>query len=310
MNDNAAVTTTTGQAGTGQTGAVAPGAAGAAGAAAAGAGAAAGPWYQSMTSDAALRQTIQAKGFENFDALGKSYLDLQVAVGKKGVIVPGENATLAERVAALRQFGAPDTADKYEIPALEGVTYSEGDKAFQAAIRAKAHELGVPAFAIKELAGVFNAEYKRVSGALAAATGAAQKAGETERDAVFARWGADKDKNVALAQTAFQTFYPKDSAEADKLEALMGTGTFLDHFQRIGMVIGEEGGRTIAAGGFGGGAMTPEQATSEIDKIMTAARADPKHAYLDERHPEHKALHQRVATLHAMAAPGFLKNAD
>ena len=49
--------------------------------------------------------------------------------------------------------------------------------------------------------------------------------------------------------------------------------------------------------------MQPSEAKAEYDKIMREAMADPKHPYMNNLHPEHKAVVERMASLYAMMHP-------
>ena len=73
-----------------------------------------------------VRQRIGLKGYENVDALGRAYIDLEQKIGAKGLIPPGKDATTEERDAFYKELGAPEQSDAYEVKVPEGVPGHRG----------------------------------------------------------------------------------------------------------------------------------------------------------------------------------------
>lgn len=294
--------------------AAAAGAAQGQGAGAQGAGAANGggangadtPWHHGVFTDPAVRQTIHTGGYKDVNEVGKALVEAKSLIGRKGVIVPAADAPFEDRAKALREFGGVKDAAEYKVAYPEGYAPNDVDKAYEAEMRKAAFEAGVPAWAFDRMAAVHAKQIEKVGGDFKAAQAAALEAGKTEIADLEKTWGAKAPANRAIAVNAFQTLYPKDSPQAAKMEAIMGSGAMVDHFYRLGVLIGESGGTLKPGASQGFGPQSAASAQGEIDKIYAAADADNQHPYVNARHPEHKALHRRMMELQQIADPGNL----
>lgn len=133
--------------------------------------------------------------------------------------------------AKLKEFDAPDSPDKYEIPAPEGA-----DPAYLAAMREAAHKAGVPPQYVKALAEAQNAFTAQQSEAAKQAQEAAEReaAAKAERDQqeLKREWGSTHDAKLEGARRAALAFTPgKD--EADKMQFLQ---TMESRFGYAGMM--------------------------------------------------------------------------
>ena len=191
--------------------------------------------------------TEPAKFYEKADALIKAEKDM--------VVVPGEKATDAERVAFYTKLGRPETADKYSItkPAdlPEGIEYSAD---VEAAFKKVAHEKGLSDTTAKEIYGWYwdlvktgHVQSKFTEKA------ATEKAVNTLKD----EWKGDAFKvNSELAKRAFAKF-GGDTPEVIKFRddtmidgvRLGDHPTFLKIFAAIGKTISDD---SLSAGGRGG----------------------------------------------------------
>lgn len=266
------------------------------------------PWYQALTQDGAVRQALHSGGFKNFEEFGKSYLETKSLVGRKGVIVPGADATPEQRAAALAQFGRPEKPDGYAFKYPDGYTPTESDKAYETEMRQALFDAGVPAFAVEKIADKHMAYVAKVTGEATKALADYEAAGKQEIAALEKQWGGDAAKNRALAQRAAATILPPDSPLYAKLDSLMGSGPFVDLMYRVGTMISESGG-ALKAGGDPGrfGPLTKEAASAKIAEVRDAATRDPKHAYVNQQHPEHAAMQKQMMEWYQIAYPGMVQ---
>lgn len=182
------------------------------------------------------------------------------------VLVPGENATDAERAAFFGKIGRPETPDKYSIakPAdlPEGIPYSaEGEKAF----REQMHKLGVSDAHAKATWdwywGMSKQGFEAHQKAESDKAKADQTATETALNTLKGEWKGDDFKvNSELATRAFKKF-AGDSIEANKLiaetkingVALGDHPVFLKLFHAIAKAVGDDQMHPGGGGGQGGG---------------------------------------------------------
>ena len=111
-----------------------------------------------------LSQHPKMLEFKDAGSLGKAYLELQKAVGKKaqGLVKPSDDAPDEDKAAFDKELrgmlGIPDGPEGYELKVAEGTA---DDDPFVALYKGWAHEAGVPPAAIQDLYDRFRAESVR-----------------------------------------------------------------------------------------------------------------------------------------------------
>lgn len=237
-------------------------------------------WRAALPED--IRAAPSMAKFKDPAELAKSYLEAEKLIGRKGVVVPGENAT-PEEVAAFRAaLGVPDAPDGYGLAAPEGLPDGVWNEDSAKAFAAKAHELGIPPAAAKGLAEWF-------AKAQAEALGAA----EPWQPVLEKEWGAKFQDNLDLAQRAARQF-GADEATLAKLASAAGDANVMRMFHRIGAALGEDQPAGMATASA---PMTGERAR-EAALAIIGDKSSPYHQPL---HPEHRATVQKVTRLFAAA---------
>ena len=111
-------------------------------------------WLDRLPENLAeAKPTLQK--FKSFNDLASSYVSLQKMLGKKGVTVPGENATPEEVAAFRKALGVPESPEGYQLKPEqlpEGLTW---DDELAKGFAEIAHKHNIPAAAMKELAERF-----------------------------------------------------------------------------------------------------------------------------------------------------------
>ena len=169
-------------------------------------------WLDALSEDFADSKQILGQ-FKDPASMAKTLINQQRLLGKKGdaVLVPGEKST-PEDIAAFRaKIGVPDSSDKYptKIDGLpQGVSIDEAKiKEFNAL----AHKAGLTPTQAAEIVKFDAArEAARLQG-----EGAAEKAAfDAQSKAVADAWGANYDRNKALAERMAQSVgLPLDTRE-------------------------------------------------------------------------------------------------
>jgi hypothetical protein len=230
-----------------------------------------------------IRDAPSVTKFQDVGALAKSYIEAEKLIGRKGVIVPSENATAEEQAAFRAALGVPESADAYGLKAPEGVpegVWSEDNaKAFAAA----AHKLGLtPA----QAQGIAAWQAARV--AEMAASAGLEADGRTWEDTLKTEWGAQFDAKLDLAKRAVREF-GADAATLEAFEAKAGGAALMRMFARIGEKVAED-----KPAGMGGG--VAPVVTDPKAKAMEIINT-PGGPYANPLHPEHRATVQQVTRL-------------
>jgi hypothetical protein len=199
------------------------------------------------------------------------------------VRIPKSGAKPEEIRPLLTRLGLPEKPDGYDY---KDVKLSEGAQETLAQFNPIFHEVGLT-----------NAQARRIVsayeelGAKAAANAEAESAAAIQAAEAKARaeWGKEFDAK-ADASVRFAQALGIDDAELKAMVQVMGPERVLYRFAELGAKLGEAG---VVEGRGGAG----ENSETAIHAKLRELRAEP--AFLDRRHPEHKALVERVAALTA-----------
>jgi hypothetical protein len=220
--------------------------------------------------------------------LAKGYLEAEKLIGKKGVILPGENATPEEMKQFHAALGVPETFDGYELKAPDGLPEGVWNDDAAKGFAAKAHELGLTP---KQVQGIATWQVQNVAGALEKA--GLEADGRTYEAVLREEWGGSYDAKFEAARRASKEF-GGDEATLAKLGDKIGDAALIRMFARIGEKVAED-----SPAGMGGGAQltSQESAKAQADALV----ADTKGPYWNQMHPDHRATVQRVTKLFAQA---------
>jgi hypothetical protein len=221
-------------------------------------------WRASLPEE--LRADPSIKDFKDIGGLTKSFIEAQKLVGGS-VRLPKADASDEEWGKFYTRLGRPDAADKYELkrPAVpEGVPYDEGlEKNF----KAWAHEAGLHPRQAQRLLDRFTA-------AQAENLTTYRKGMETGIAELKKEWGANFDKNAALAVKAV------NELGGDEIKGLLDSTGLGNHpalvkfFANLGAQLGED---TIV---LGDGPTTQDEGSRDAIQLkINEIRNDPKHPY-------------------------------
>lgn len=239
--------------------------------------------------------------FETPATLAKSYLELQTAIGKKGVLVPGEGASEEEMGRFYESLGRPESPDAYfkDWKPPEGLPW---DMNQQDAMAKVFHEVGLT-----------QSQAERIRDAHA--TGQADMLTSTRSNLMNnaqeafselqSEYGTAFEGNINLANRFGDLLMGKEGWESlmnkpfadgstlgnhpDFIRAAVGLGTKMGETKVFGM------GEAIPVGN------TPDQANAELAKM----KADPEvmKALIEIDHPEHKEVKQRYDLIYKQLYP-------
>jgi hypothetical protein len=283
-------------------------AAGAAGAAGAGEGGqqqqAAASWRDALRDD--LRAHPSLARYDSQEKLADAYVNLEKTLGRDKVVLPKADGPREEWDSVYAALGRPEKPEAYNLAdfkAPEGLPWSPE---VQTGMLGVFHKAGLNDGQVRELLAGYGTAMKAQYDAL---NQQLDQHVQTVEASLKKEWGADYEARRSGARLAAEVLLAGDYPTLSTMRMADGTMA-LDHpllvkaFARAHDAIGPEA-LTI---GKGGGAADPLRgaaaAKSEIERIRKEQiLAKGAHPLDDTRHPEHKAMTQRMQSLYAAAHP-------
>jgi len=234
-----------------------------------------GEWWAKLPAEL---QTTKIKSFKTVDELAKSHANLETLVGRKGVIVPGKDATAEEQARFKAAIGVPEAPEKYSWKAPDG--WSETDKKIEAAARADFHKIGLT-----------DQQYSAVMSRYAEAQQqlATQKQAQDKQElrqtftALKKEWGEEFEGNIRLAE---QTAEALGLTETIRELGLTNKAAAIKAFVKLGQAVQPD---TLPGAGGQSGALGLEQQIAAVRKSKEM---------MDANHPGHAEAVQRLEALY------------
>jgi len=232
----------------------------------AGAGAPPSPDWTSGFNDE-LKGYVTSKGFKDPASVLESYRNSESLIGKlKGVgsdriIGLPEKADAPEWKDIWQKLGTPKEAKEYQFEA-------GGDEKFSEWAKNTMHKLNIPRAQAETLVKEWNQYTSNKNQEILKNF---QGQVTQQEEALKTEWGQAYEQNIKVGQSAVREF--GFTAEVvDALEQSMGYAGVMKFMHTLGSKVGEDNfvgsGGGGADGSFGGGKLTPGQATAEISAKM------------------------------------------
>ena len=235
---------------------------------------------------------VQNKGWTEPNQLLDGYRNLEKLLGadkaNNSVIIPRGDADPKEWAAVYEKMGRPSGADGYKVELPKG-----GDAGLHSQVMAKMHELGLSKAQGESLANWYNGLGTE---ALQAQETQRNQAFQADDLAVKAEWGQAYTQNLAQAQQAARGL-GLDADSIDKMSESLGHKATMQLLQKIGSRMGEDSFVTGEGTEKFGNALTPGQAKSEIQSLMSDKDFTKKYLSGDVQSKE------RMSKLHQFAFP-------
>ena len=230
-----------------------------------------------------LRGSASLTKFKTADDALKAYVNLESAFGKKFEEHLKEDADPSVKARLRAAMGVPEGASGYEdVKVPEGY---EVDKGIVGSFKETAYKAGLTKAQANSLQEWFIGQHLEQNTAQIAARVQEKEAALAELDK---RWGAAKNRNVAMVQ---QLVSEHGGAEVKAALDETGAGNdprVLEFLARMAGKMAEDNLIQPTAGG-----LTVEDAKKE----MQAIRSDPKSPYWHKEHAGHKQAVERVQYL-------------
>lgn len=225
-------------------------------------------WYDGAPDE--VKGYIQNKGWDSPLKAVEGYQNLEKfqGVGPDQLIkLPKEGEPMDE---VYNKLGRPESADKYDWSAPDGVNVDEN---YLGTIKSAAYEAGVSQKAFEKLASA-HAEYELQ---VVKQTQEAQELEQTNQlNKLQQEWGSKFDERAELGRRFVMSNMPNDldkTETLDKIETAIGTAAMLKLFANSGEKFKEA--KLPDSGGDTPFGYSPEQATADRKELMQAVQADP-----------------------------------
>jgi len=252
-------------------------------------------WREGL--DPTIKSHPSIANFKSPGDLAKSWVEAQKLIGRDKIPVPGPKATKEDWDTVFERLGRPKDATGYAIPDIkvpEG--YPAPTKEFLAEFTGKALELGMLPAQVNGLYQWFMDS--QINEFNQFGEERSKERGEAE-NSLRKLWGKAFEQNFQIAEQAVNKY---------------GTEQFIEKLKKTGMNNDPDMIKFIAdmaknfsedkiAGKPAGLTLSPEEAHSEINKIMGEAMKDKNHPMNNKQHPEHEHFVKKWADLHEMAFP-------
>lgn len=244
-------------------------------------------WRASLPTE--LKDNAALKKFTSVEALAGSYVNAQKLIGGDKIAVPTKHSTPEDWQNVYRKLGVPEKLDDYAIKFKDGVTI---DKDFSEQFRTTSHKLGILPAQAQALAEWFSDIN----------TGSEAKVQEIIKqqynegvNTLKQEWGNAFELNINRANKLVKEVAGPEIGKHFIDRGYGGDPQFMRFLAKTAEVLYKE--HKFVDGDGGGNPLTPTEIDAEIKKGMMDA------AYMDAKHPNHKAAVKHVQDLYAKRYP-------
>lgn len=241
------------------------------------------------------------KGSKDLGDFVKQSVNAQGLLGRKGAIVPKDDAAPEEWSKFYETIGRPKAHTDYRVPERsDKQPYSDVDKAFQGAMLPVLHEAGLSQRQVDKITTAFNDHQIKLEGTFKAFA-------DNSQAALDKKWGAEKGAKIEAGKR-FATTVLGQQYENLKRIPLVGGGFAADHplilelLASAGEAMGEDGGAGGGGGGSGDPLSSPEAAKAYVDQQYAEAEKDKEHWLNHPDRAEHAKNKEYLHRVQRLAA--------
>jgi hypothetical protein len=263
--------------------------------AAAGAAGASGNWYDGLPDP--IKTIPDITKYKSPEEFRKGYDNKNELIGRKGVIVPTEKSTPEELNSFFNSLGRPEKPEAYKLSPVENLhpeikVSPESQKAFFE----EAHKRGLT----NQQADGLNKWYlSGVSQMLATRDKAQAENMQKSLNTLRTEWGADFDKNMALATRMVKNFGGKEAL--DSFGDLGNNPGVLKFLANVGKRFAED---SIDKMGVSDLTTSSSDARKQINSIKTDKNNPNYAAFWNENDPKHDEVVKMLSKLYEVEAGG------
>lgn len=247
-------------------------------------------WRDALPDD--LKSDPSLSKFADVASVAKSYIHLQKTLGADKIVVPSQHATDEDWGKVFTKLGLPETVDKYDVKAGEGIDQKVFD-----GLKAEAHKAGILPKQFQKIVDAFS---KSQSAQQEAAIAQYNQKNEANAAALKKEWGQGFDKNVGFAKAALKAFGGDEQSIKHVQDNYGSDPVIVKMLAKIGQTALREDQLPAGFGSSSSG-MTP----GDIHNKIAAIRGNKDHPYnLGKGHPQHAAAVAEMSGLYQAISGG------
>lgn len=248
-------------------------------------------WIDNVSED--YRADPNIAKYKSIDELAKGHLEVVKLVGKKGVIVPQENAPPEEIAKFNKAIGVPDKPEGYKLSIPDkvhpSIASSLQDPNAGGEYKQLAHQLGLTP---KQADGLNKWYIDKVSGEMTRKDAADETTRQETETSLRQEWGGEFDTNITLAKKIVEKFGGKDAVGG--FGELGNNATVLKTLANIGKKMSED---SLSRGEFNDITTSTSSAKSRLEEVNKRIMA------LDPKDSDYSKLLKERTKLYELAYP-------
>lgn len=245
------------------------------------------------------RTVAERKGYKTADDLAQAYVNLESKIGADKVPLPPKTAEGKRDFSDWQgwdQLGRPKDPAGYEVKPVEGVEFTDHDKAFHDAMRPHLHKAGVTQAQLDALAPGFTEVMQGMAAERDSA--AALQVDQTEA-ALKKEWGPQFQAKMDDANLAAVKLGGEDLVKALDELGMGRSAPVVKALSKVGAMLKEDGKLGEVAGG---GEMTAVEAKARIAALQSDKAFLER--YQTKAHPGHQTAVEEMQRLFSIQAAG------
>jgi len=247
-------------------------------------------WYENLPPD--LRNDPNITKYNSLEEFAKGSREMSKLIGKDKVILPTDKSSDEDKAEFYKKLGRPEKADDYVVPETPDLPDDIKIRPENMGmIKNRLHEMGLNKKQFAEAIGLVN---EMNLTAYNQQFESAQKLKETTLTSLNAEWGAAAETKIDGAQKVINTFFSSKKLHP-AFSVLANDKGFVEAMSEIAESMGED---KIA--GSPRATMTPVEAKTKLDALMSGSLPESK-AYYDDTNPEHQAVVDQALSWQHMA---------
>ena len=259
-------------------------------------------WRQALSAD--LRGDSHIQAYDDLEKFAKTAVSAQHMLGKKGVIPPGDNASVEDFAKYYEQLGRPTNVDRYVQKDVEGVEWTEGvqrDESFENEMLKEMYDSGLTPYQAKR---IFDQYAVATNGRHEQAVEEHETNQQSLDEQLSKEFGYAKDSRLEAANKAWVKILGDQEKATEMANMRLPDGTLLGQNFALIKGMAELGQHIDGATGLIGDKQpsftkSPQEAKVELNTLMGDEQF--MEAWTTPRHPGHAAAQQRFVEASAAA---------
>jgi hypothetical protein len=243
-------------------------------------------WKDSLPED--LKADPSLSSIMDIQSLAKSYVHGQKMIGRDKIIIPDKFATDEDWSKVYQKLGLPDSPDKYEFKAPEGM-----DEDFVKGFKELAVKNGILPRQADKLFEFYNSHVEKVISTNEIEN---KKFYEESVNGLKKEWGQAYERKLQAASGLFNQIADEDSKKVFNESGIGNNPVVIKMFAKLAEQMGED--KFVNANNIGSMGLTPSEAQQKINEIY----GNKDHPYYNKSHPSHKdALNEMTKLFEAVS---------